>query len=244
MVMLGAVFGFLYWALVQAWNALAVAMGPAGDLAQHVVFGGWLLVAPIAVAIIRRPFVGVIAEVIASIIEVVFLGSPVGAPLLLAALLQGVGSELPFAVTRYRRFSWLLFAISGALGALLVFGYSAARYDWWGQDILLLRLGMQIVSGIVLGGLLAKVIVDALARTGVLDEFAIGRAGHTPRTTARRGGQASASSRRAEAAAEVAEAETAIGAEAESGDSAAPPRPVGPAASADDAADRTLRDGR
>lgn len=176
LVMLGVVFGFLYWALVQAWNALAVAMGPAGDLAQHVLLGGWLLVAPIAIAIIRRPFVGIIAEVIASVIEVVFLGSPAGPTLLIAATLQGLGSELPFALTRYRRFGWWVHALSGVLGALLVFCYSAFRFGWFGQDILLLRLGVQLVSGLVLGGLLAKVIVDALKRTGVLDEFAIGRA--------------------------------------------------------------------
>ncbi|MDR7233280.1 ECF transporter S component [Agrococcus sp. BE272] len=175
MVMLGAVFGFLYWALVQAWTALSIAMGPAGDLAQHFLLGGWLLVAPIAVAIIRRPFVGIIAEVIASVIEVVFLGSPVGPLLLIAALLQGAGSELPFALGRYRRFGWLTFALSGLAGAGLVFVYSAFRFAWWEQDILLLRLGIQLVSGIVLGGILAKLIVDALRRTGVLDAFPIVR---------------------------------------------------------------------
>lgn len=175
MVMLGVVFGFLYWALVQAWNALAVAMGPAGDLSQHVLFGGWLLVAPIAVAIIRRPGVGVIAEVIAAVLEVVFLGSAVGPILLVAALLQGVGSELPFALTRYRRYGWGVYAVSGLLGATLVFFFTGLRLGWFGQDILLLRLAMQALSGIVLGGLLAKVIVDALRRTGVLDQFAIVR---------------------------------------------------------------------
>ncbi|MFE7506447.1 ECF transporter S component [Promicromonospora sp. NPDC057488] len=176
MVMLGVVFGFLYWALVQAWNGLAVAMGPAGDLAQHVLLGGWLLVAPIAVAIIRKPFVGIIAEVIASVVEVVFLGSPVGPLLLVAAAIQGAGSELPFALTRYRKFGWGVYALSGVLGAGLVFVWSAFRFGWYGQDILALRLGLQLVSGLVLGGLLAKVIVDRLHGTGVLDEFAIGRA--------------------------------------------------------------------
>lgn len=177
MVMLGVVFGFLYWALVQSWNLLAVAMGPAGDLAQHVLLGGWLLVAPIAVAIIRRPFVGIIAEVIASVIEVVFLGSPVGPLLVVAAALQGAGSELPFAITRYRRFGWLTYALSGLLGAGLVFWFSAFRSGWFGQEILLLRLGIQLASGLALGGLLAKVIIDALLRTGVLDQFAIVREG-------------------------------------------------------------------
>lgn len=173
MVVLGTVFGFLYWALVQAWTALSIAMGPAGDLAQHFLSGGWLLVAPIAIAIIRRPFVGVIAEVLASVIEVVFLGSAVGPLLFVAAAIQGIGSELPFALGRYKKYGWLRYAISGALGAGLVFFYSAFRSGWYGQEILFLRFGIQVASGIILGGLLAKLIVDSLVRTGVLDNFAI-----------------------------------------------------------------------
>ncbi len=175
MVVLGVVFGFAYWALVQAWNGLSILMGPAGDLSQHVLFGGWLLVAPIAVAVIRRPFAGVIAEILAAVVEVVFLGSPVGPTLMIAAAIQGAGSELPFALMRYKRFGWAVFALSGLLGASLVFFYSAFRFGWYGQEIFFLRLVMQALSGIILGGLLAKVIVDALARTGVVDNFAIGR---------------------------------------------------------------------
>lgn len=176
-VVLGVVFGFLYWVFVQAWNGLAIAMGPAGDLAQHLVFGSWLLVAPVAIAILRRPGVGILAEMLAAVIEVVFLGSPVGPLLLLSAALQGIGSELPFALTRYRRFGWGVFAASGALGAGLVFFWTAYRMGWYGQDLLALRLGVQVLSGIVLGGLLARVIVRALERTGVLADFAIGAAG-------------------------------------------------------------------
>lgn len=174
-VVLGVVFGFAYWALVQAWNGLAILMGPAGDLAQHVLFGGWLLVAPIAIAIVRRAFAGIIAEVLASVVEVVFLGSPVGPVLIVSAAIQGIGSELPFAATRYRSYGWLTFAVSGLLGAGLVFFFSGLRFGWYGQDIFLLRLVIQLTSGVLLGGLLAKVIVDALARTGVVDNFAIGR---------------------------------------------------------------------
>lgn len=175
MVVLGVTFGFLYWVLVQAWNALAVAMGPAGDLAQHVIFGGWLLVAPLAIAIIRRPGVGIIAEILASVVEVVFLGSPVGPTLVIAATLQGFGSELAFAIGRYRRFGWGTYALSGLLGAAFVFFYSAFRSGWYGQNIFWLRFAMQCASGIILGGLLAKVLVDALKATGVLANFRISR---------------------------------------------------------------------
>lgn len=176
LVVLGIVFGFLYWVLVQGWIVLSVATGPFGDLTQHVLLGGWLLVAPIAVAIIRRPFAGVVAEIIASVIEVVFLGSAVGPLLFLSAAIQGVGSELPFALTGYRRYNWFVYAVSGAFGAGLVFFHTAFVAGWYGTDLLFVRLVIQVISGIVLGGLLAKVIVDALARTGVVDNFAIGRA--------------------------------------------------------------------
>jgi energy-coupling factor transport system substrate-specific component len=179
MVVLGVVFGFVYWVLVQAWNGLAVLMGPAGDLAQHVLSGGWLIVAPIVLAIVRRPLAGIAAEVIASVVEVVFLGSPVGPTLVIAAAIQGAGSELAFALTRYRRFGWTVFAVSGLLGAGLVFFYSAFRSGWYGQDIIVLRLVLQLLSGAVLGGILAKVVVDALARTGVVDNFEIGREADT-----------------------------------------------------------------
>lgn len=175
-VVLGAVFGFLYWALVQGWIVLSVAAGPLGDLTQHVLLGGWLIVAPVAIAITRRPFAGIVAEIIASVIEVVFLGSAVGPLLFVAAAIQGAGSELPFALTRYRRFGWLVYAVSGALGAGLVFFYSAFRSGWYGTDLLLVRFVIQVASGIVLGGLLSKVVADSLARTGVVDNFAIGRA--------------------------------------------------------------------
>ena len=174
-VVLGVVFGFLYWIFVQAWTALSIAMGPAGDLAQHFLLGSWLLVAPIAIAIVRRPFAGIFAEVIASVIEVVFLGSMVGPLLFVAAAIQGAGSEIPFALTRYRNYGWLTYALSGLLGAGLVFFYSAFRSGWYGQEIFLLRLAIQLISGVILGGLLAKLIVDALDKTGVVDNFAIGR---------------------------------------------------------------------
>ncbi|WAP50798.1 ECF transporter S component [Arthrobacter sp. ATA002] len=176
LVVLGVVFGFLYWVFVQAWTGLSILMGPLGDLSQHLLAGTWLLVAPIAIAIVQRPFAGVIAEVLASVIEVVFLGSAVGPLLFIAAAIQGIGSELPFAATRYRSYGWMIYALSGLLGAGLVFFYSAFRSGWYGQDLFLTRLVIHLISGVVFGGLLAKVIVDALAKTGVVDNFAIGRA--------------------------------------------------------------------
>ena len=140
-----------------------------------MLLGGWLLVAPVALAITRRPGSGIVAEVVASLVEVVFLGSPVGPVLVVSAALQGLGSELAFAATRYRSYGWRTFAVSGLLGAGLVFFFSAFRFGWYGQDLFTVRLAVQLLSGLVLGGLLARVLVAALLRTGVVDDYAIGR---------------------------------------------------------------------
>lgn len=172
LVVLGVVFGFLYWVLVQGWVAAALVFG---DLTEHFLAGGWLIVAPIAIAIIRRPFAGVVAELLAAVVEFVFLGSPVGPMLAIGALIQGAGSELPFAVTKYKKYSWWIYALSGLLGAGLVFFWSAFRGGWYGTDLFWIRFVIQIVSGLILGGLLAKVVVGLLKRTGVVDNFAIGR---------------------------------------------------------------------
>lgn len=173
---LGVVFGFLYWALVQAWGGLQVAMGPLGDLAQNALMGGWITVAPLAVFIVRRPGAGIAAEIAAAFVEFAFLGSPAGPRLLIAGLVQGGGAELAFGATRYRRYGWPTFLVSGVLAVTASFLWAGTADDWWTQDHLVLRMSLQLVSGLVLTGALAKVTAGALVRTGVLDDFAAGRA--------------------------------------------------------------------
>lgn len=175
LAVLAVVFGFLYWVLVQAWAGLQVLMGPLGDLSQNVLMGGWIVVAPLAVFIVRRPGAGVVAEIGAAFVEFAFLGSPVGPMLLLAGLAQGVGAELAFALTRYRRYGWPTFLASGVGGVVGSFLWAGTLNDWWSQDHLAVRAVLQLLSGLVLAGALAKLLSEGLLRTGVLDNFAAGR---------------------------------------------------------------------
>jgi energy-coupling factor transport system permease protein len=176
LAVLAVVFGFLYWALVQAWSALQLAMGPFGDLAQHVLAGGWMVAAPLATYIVRKPFVGIVVEILAAFVEVVFLASPVGPILLVVGFVQGAGAELPFALTRYRRYGWGVFVASGVSAGLASVAMGAVRFGWLQQDWFAWRLGLTVLSSILLCGLLARVLGDALAHTGVLDNTALGRA--------------------------------------------------------------------
>lgn len=190
---LAVVFGVIYWAWVAAWGAVRVAMGPFGDLSQSIFIGGWMIVAPLSLYIIRKPLTGVISEIVAAFVEFAFLGSPIGPLLLLTGLVQGVGAELPFAATGYRRYGWPVFIASGLSAALFSFVYSAIRFGWLGQantpaendlggafggvltSVILIRLALHLTSGVVLCGVVSKLLGDALRHTGVLDNFAIGR---------------------------------------------------------------------
>lgn len=175
LAVLGVVFGFLYFALVQAWGALSLAMGPLGDLSQNVLIGGWMVVAPLALFIIRRPGAGIVAELIAALVEVAFLGSPVGPILLISGFVQGAGAELVFTLTRYRRYGWATFLLSGLSAAIANFIFSGFRFAWFSQDFLWLRLAFQLGSGVLLTGALALLLGRALLRTGVLDDLPAGR---------------------------------------------------------------------
>lgn len=188
LAVLAVVFGFLYWVLVQLWGWLQVAMGPLGDLAQNVLIGGWMVVAPLAIYIVRKPGVGILVEIIASIVEVVFLASPVGPMLILVGFIQGAGAEAAFAATRYRRYGWGTFLVSGLTAALANLVLGMVRFGWAGQSFFELRVVFQLASGVLLCGLLAKLIGDALLRTGVLDNYAIGRAARAARPAGRPAG--------------------------------------------------------
>ena len=81
---LGAVFGVLYLGWVQVWLVLQAIFGP---VTMDVVMGFWLVVSMIAAAIIRKPGVALISEVMAAAVQVL-LGSPAGLLLLLTGLVQ------------------------------------------------------------------------------------------------------------------------------------------------------------
>lgn len=196
MAFLGVLFGFLYWLMLLLWGGARVAAGPLGDLTQSIFIGLWMTVAPLAIYIIRKPLTGVATEILAAFIEIGVFVNPVGPLLLLTGLVQGAGSELPFALTRYRKFGWGMFALSGLSAATFSFIYAAFRFGWFGQTLpgvtqeqldeqglgflgvvgilVVARLVLHLLSGVLFGGLLAKVIGDALKRTGVLDNFPIG----------------------------------------------------------------------
>ncbi len=174
-VVLGAiavVFGFLFLQWVPVWLA-ARALGP---VAQELAFGFWFIGGLLGAFIIRKPGAAILGEFTAALAEILF-GSPVGIPLLVTGLVQGLGAELVFALYRYNRYTLSTAVIAGVAAAVVAIPWNWWRLAYFGlaPGLQVVLLGARVVSGAVLGGLLSYLLAEALARTGVLANFPIGR---------------------------------------------------------------------
>lgn len=168
---LGAVFGVLYLGWVQVWLVLQAILGP---VTMDVVMGFWFIVSIIAAAIIRKPGVALISEVMAAAVQIL-LGSPAGLLLLLTGAIQGLGCEVVFAATRWRRYDLPVLMAAGVGAAIFSFIYTWVRFDYetLAPGLLVVMFVLRCLSGALLGGLLGWVIVNALYRTGVVAGLAI-----------------------------------------------------------------------
>lgn len=162
---IGVVFGFLYLAWVQFWLVLRGLIGP---LSMDIVFGFWFAGSTVAAYVIRKPWAA-FGVAMAAVVTEILAGSPSGAILLLTGLVQGLGSEVPFLVTRWKRYSLPVLLASGACASLFSYVYTWFRFSYWtlAPGLLVAMFVLRVSSGILLGGLLGKVLAEAVKRTGV-----------------------------------------------------------------------------
>ena len=175
---LAVVFGFLYMQWLPLWLAVQAVGAQVG---QEALFGFWLSAGVLAAYLIRRPGAALLGEFLASFAEVLF-GAAAGTPLLITGIMQGLGAELVFGARRYRSWSTTTVLVAGGVAALVALPWNWYRLGYFALDtrLLVVLVVVRIASGVLLGGLLPKLLGDALARTGVLSGFAIGRQRQRP----------------------------------------------------------------
>ncbi len=162
----GVVFAFLYLGWVEVW---LFVQGLTGPLAMDAMFGFWFCASTFAAYIIRKPGVAFVSALVAGATEIL-AGNPSGAILMLTAAVQGAGSEVPFAITRWRSYRLPVLLASGAAAAVFSFAYNWVRFGYWklAAGLLVTMFVVRVASGALLGGWLGKLLADAVARTGVL----------------------------------------------------------------------------
>ena len=179
-IVTAAVLGIACGLIFVAWNPVG---GAAFDVLGKVLpgLGGlaagiWLLGGTLGGYVIRKPGAALFVEVLAASVSMA-LGSQWAIATLYSGLAQGIGAEIVFALVAYRRFNVWVAAAAGGLSfacewflELFTEGNLAKEVSF---NVVYLVSGM--ASGIVLAGILAWALTNALAKTGALDRFASGR---------------------------------------------------------------------
>lgn len=154
----------------------AVLLAVAGDLSligltvfpplTAALTGVWMLIPVLALALLRRGGVGLLASLIAGLVALPFTGFQIFIPI--AAVVTGVVVEAVFAVTLYRRWpTWRYYLAALIESAILL------SVEWRTFGIAHMVLGMQLTMILILTAAnvactaLALVTAERLRRAGV-----------------------------------------------------------------------------
>ncbi|WP_018933815.1 ECF transporter S component [Gracilibacillus lacisalsi] len=167
-ILITIVIAFIFSVIYKLWGPLYSFIGILGLHVDQLIYGMWFMAATVAFLIIRKPGIALLAELAAAQGEFLF-GGQWGISLLLYGLVQGLGCELIFAMYRYksyRLYVTCLAAIGAAVGSLLLdvfYGYIDSLALW----NLTLLIVARLVGSILITGVFAYYLVEALDKTGV-----------------------------------------------------------------------------
>lgn len=177
---LGVACGFVF----LAWNTVGYAWFEAMDALTPglggIATGIWLIGGVIGGLIIRKPGAALYVELLAAIVSAV-LGSQWGISTLYSGIAQGIGVEIVLAIFLYRRFGLgiaMLGGMAAGWGAFVLELFTSGNLGKTLQFNLIYLVTLSI-SGAILAGAVGYVVVSALAKTGALDRFAVGREQHS-----------------------------------------------------------------
>jgi energy-coupling factor transport system permease protein len=179
-IVVAAVVAVAFGVVFVAWNALWVASTPlfvALPPAQAILYGVWLLPGILVGLIVRRPGAALFGGIVSAAVSAL-IGSQWGLDTLISGAIQGGGAELAFAIGLYRAWNLPFAMLGGALagaGAAIHDLFIVAYYPETGPDFWAVFAAATVISGIVIGGIGAWLILRALVRAGVLADFAAGR---------------------------------------------------------------------
>ena len=179
-IVTAAVLGVACGLIFVAWNPVG---GAAFDVLGKVLpgLGGlaagiWLLGGTLGGYVIRKPGAALFVELLAATVSMA-LGSQWAIATLYSGLAQGIGAEIVFALVAYRRFNVWVAAAAGGLSFACEWFLELFTEGNLAKEVAfnVVYLASGVASGIVLAGLLAWVLTNALAKTGALNRFASGR---------------------------------------------------------------------
>jgi energy-coupling factor transport system permease protein len=173
--LIGVTFGIAYWGWSTAYTSLYTPFTNVFGSAVGLLGGPWLIAGIVGGFVVRRPGAALFAELLAAAVEAL-IGNEWGWTTLISGTLQGLGVEIALAVFLYRRFTWPVAALGGALAAFLEFLYEWHQY--WAGTTTSFKIGyvlLFMLSGAVVAGIGGWALTRALAATGAIDALPAGQ---------------------------------------------------------------------
>lgn len=169
-------FGVIYLGATYAGGALSAVLTPMGlaPVSYEPFYGIWFMSGAFGVYVMRKPGTGVIAELLAALIEVL-LGNFFGPKVIISGLVQGIAFELLIGIFRYKRFDFKTMISASVICSFITIIYNCfmSGYSKIDPKILVLMLAVRIVSSVIFCGILTKLLADALAKAGTLKTYPV-----------------------------------------------------------------------
>lgn len=171
LTVMATALGIAWWAYSFIYDIISPLLKTFG--LSGLLEGVWQMGGIFFAYIIRKPGSAFLGAVIAAAVE--GLISQWGFSALLSGVCQGLPVELLFLATSYKVWNRFNCALAGTLSALggYIITYFWYGYGAFGLNFNLINLGCSLVSGALLGGLLARHLANRLAASGVLNQFQI-----------------------------------------------------------------------
>lgn len=178
---LGVACGLVFWGFNYAYVFISPFLRAILPGATSIVHAFWYFSGPLAVLILRKPGAAIYVNLVGSMAEMIFgSGGFSFSFVFISAALQGICSELPFAVTRYRVFNPAITIAAGALTAI-EYGLYLLFFQFQGVAFFsprgITHMICEILGGVLFAGIMSWALYRAIARTGALERFASGRQG-------------------------------------------------------------------
>lgn len=172
------VFGIFYLGMVYFGAFLTTLLTPIGlgILGYEPIYGVWFMAATFTTYIVQKPYIGIVAEMLAALIEVL-LGNFFGPIVFISGFLQGLGAEIGFATFKYKKYNYVSTILSAIIAAIFSLFWTGIRSNYAALDIKLVIAicVIRISSAIFFCGIGAKSLADGLEKAGVLKGYALGQ---------------------------------------------------------------------
>jgi len=169
--MIALVFAFVQIGATYAFMAISSSIGPAYG---RLLNGFWFMSGFMAMAIIRKPGIGFIAQTIAGLVMIPL--TPFGIMILVGTVINGIFIELIFFITRYKRFTYTVMIVGMSILSLVytLLEYGPSGYAGLAIPVQIAIVATSLISG-ALGGWLCKRLTNSLMKSGLLSGYSSAR---------------------------------------------------------------------